>query len=100
VVQVGCTMASKVYVICTLSTVLCIPSGVTLGNTYTALREQIPYPLQSHGLSQPSKWINWCWLMSTWRIGTVQKGKCYFHECSWAGICVSGSNTAWSDNWI
>jgi len=46
-VQVSCTMASRVCVICTLSAVLCIPEG--FGIHKTALRVQITYTLESHG---------------------------------------------------
>jgi len=54
-VQVSCTMASRVYLMCTLSAVLCIPKGFALGYASkpsrmqkAALRVQIPFTLQSH----------------------------------------------------
>jgi len=40
-VQVSCTLASREYVICTLSAVLCIPKGEALRVQITYTREYI-----------------------------------------------------------
>ena len=40
---------SRVYVICTLSAVLCVPSGFALGNTYNCTRDTNHIQPRSHG---------------------------------------------------
>ena len=40
---------SRVYGICTLRAVICIPEGAARGNTYNCTKSTNPYTLETHG---------------------------------------------------
>ena len=40
---------SRVYGICTLRAVICIPEGAARGNTYNCAKSTNPYTLETHG---------------------------------------------------
>ena len=40
---------SRVYGICTLRAVICIPEGAARGNTYNCMKSTNPYTLETHG---------------------------------------------------